>query len=240
MSAPYAIRPASLDDVPSMAQIAADAFLTDRNTMIKAAGPEGYSRRQTMLDMLPGWIKMRDDGRGWSYIAVTSEGEIAGCVCWGRAGYKPPAKPDAPVEEPKSDAYWDAKEEEARNGEDRLGRLGAITSTNLARWIDQRLIPKPGSGKRCIFVTSIVVAPAHEGRGVGYMLVKTGMEHADEDGVNIWVQASEKAFHLFKKQGFEVLGELDVDLDEYAITPPPNGEEKWGHYVFRYMNRQSP
>ncbi|KAH7103188.1 acyl-CoA N-acyltransferase [Auriculariales sp. MPI-PUGE-AT-0066] len=212
----YTIRPASLDDVPTMSDIAARAFLTDRNTM------------------------MRDDGRGWSYVAVTPEGEIVGWVAWGKAGYKPPADPSAPLEQPQSDAHWDAKEEEARNGPDKLGRLGAITSTNFGRWMDQKLIPKPGSGRRCIFVTSIVVAPEHEGRGVGSMLVKSGVEHADEDKVNIWVHASEQAHHLFKKNGFEILGELDMDLDEYAITAPPNGEEKWGHYVFRYMNRPAP
>jgi hypothetical protein len=45
---------------------------------------------------------------------------------------------------------------------------------------------------------------------------------------------------VFAKFGFEVVGELDLNLDDFAAGPPPEGlgkDGKWGHYVFRYMKR---
>lgn len=45
---------------------------------------------------------------------------------------------------------------------------------------------------------------------------------------------------MYQRHGFEVVGSLDVDLDQYAYVAATNekGEsEKWGHYIFRYMKR---
>ena len=45
---------------------------------------------------------------------------------------------------------------------------------------------------------------------------------------------------MFAKHGFEIVGEFDIDLDEFAVGPPPDGlgqDGKWGHYVFRYLKR---
>lgn len=58
----------------------------------------------------------------------------------------------------------------------------------------------------------------------------------------LWVHSSEAGAGMFAARGFEVIGEFDVDLDEFAVGPPPepelaNADGKWGHYVFKYMKR---
>ncbi|KAJ7746835.1 acyl-CoA N-acyltransferase [Mycena maculata] len=224
----YTIRPAQLSDVPAMAALSADGFLTDRNTMVKAMGPDPYDHKETMEMLLPGWIALDPATRGWTVVAVEdATQEVAGWVSWGRAGYVP-----APSAEPFD---HDENERKAQAEPDPLERLNKLSSANFKRWMNTKLMP-PASGKeRCLYVFSISVAPKHQGRGVGQLLAQTGMAEADKDGVDIWVHGSEAAQRLFPKLGWKVIGEYDLDLDEYAIAPPPPPDTKWGHYVFKYM-----
>ncbi|KAJ7112870.1 acyl-CoA N-acyltransferase [Mycena crocata] len=230
----YTIRAAELSDVPAMAALSADGFKTDRNTMVKAMGPDPYDHKETMEMLLPSWIALDPATRGWTVVAVeNTTGEVAGWVSWGRAGYRPSA-PD-PSAEPKPPFDHDEHERKAQAEPDSLERLNKVSSANFKRWMDTKLMP-PASGKeRCLYVSSISVAPKHQGRGVGQLLAQTGMAEADKDGVDIWVHGSEAAGKLFPKLGWKVIGTYDIDLDEYAIAPPPNGDAKWGHYIFRYM-----
>ncbi|KAJ7027706.1 acyl-CoA N-acyltransferase [Mycena alexandri] len=225
----YTIRPAELSDVPAMAALSADGFKTDRNTMVKAMGADPYDHKATMESLLPDWISLDPATRGWTVVAVeNTTGEVAGWVSWGRAGYVPRATPTIPVDH-------DELERQAQAEPDPLARLGKLSSANFRRWMETKLMP-PASGKeQCIYVSSISVAPSHQGRGVGQLLAQNGMAEADKDGVDIWVHGSEAAGKLFPKLGWKEIGEYDIDLDEYAIAPPPNGDAKWGHYVFKYM-----
>lgn len=54
----------------------------------------------------------------------------------------------------------------------------------------------------------------------------------------MWVHSSEHAWKFYEKNGFDVVGELDIHLDERAPRLP-DGElgKAWGHYVCRYMKR---
>ncbi|KAJ7512771.1 acyl-CoA N-acyltransferase [Mycena galericulata] len=223
----YSIRPAELSDVPTMAALSADGFATDRNTMVKAMGADPYDHKETMEMLLPGWISQDAATRGWTVVAVeNATGEVAGWVSWGRAGYTPPAEPKPPIDH-------DEVERKAQAEPDPLVRLSKLSGANFRRWMDTKLMP-PASGKeKCLYVSSISVAPKHQNRGVGKLLAQTGMAEADKDGVEIWVHGSEAAGKLFPTLGWKVIGEYDIDLDEYAIAP--NGDAKWGHYVFKYM-----
>ena len=175
----FSIRPATSDDIPAMARLAADAFKTDRNTQVKAQGAEPYDHEATMRMLLPDWLD-RPSERGFTVVATDdATGEILGWVCWGRAGFVPRA-PDAAVEEPTD---HDAKEREARAEPDPIKRLNRLSSANMMRWVDKLMPP----GTKCWVVMSIAVAPAHQGRGVGSSLIQTGTKAADADGVFIWV-----------------------------------------------------
>jgi hypothetical protein len=42
---------------------------------------------------------------------------------------------------------------------------------------------------------------------------------------------------FYGKHGFETVGELTVDPDEFATQPAPDDGGTWGQYTFRYMKR---
>jgi len=63
---------------------------------------------------------------------------------------------------------------------------------------------------------------------------------ADSFGLSIWVHSSESAWTTYAKHDFEIVGTLDVNLDDWAPKPPPKEDGPgaiWGHYTFRYMKR---
>lgn len=117
--------------------------------------------------------------------------------------------------------------------DDPIKRLESMTSADLKHWMD-KLMPE---GTKCMFVVSLCVAPKWQSQGVGSALLRWGTERADAAGVFIWVHSSAGAWPMYAKHGFETVGTLDVDLDEYAPAPAPDQEGKWGHYEFRYMKR---
>ena len=134
---------------------------------------------------------------------------------------------EAPQSTPKDDLRHDE--------DDPIQRLSSLTDADMKRWQDI-LMPE---GTKCMFVVGLSVAPEYHGRGVGTALLRWGTGNADADGVFCWVHSSESAHTFYAKEGFETVGTLDVDLDEFAPGPPDGKDRdgKWGHYVFRYMKR---
>lgn len=96
-------------------------------------------------------------------------------------------------------------------------------------------------GTKCMIIVGLNVAPEFQSLGVGSALLKWGATVADSYGVFTWVHSShnEGACKAYQKQGFEVIGTLDVNLDDWAPAAPPDEPEGavWGHYVFRYLKR---
>ncbi|KAH7322866.1 acyl-CoA N-acyltransferase [Stachybotrys elegans] len=54
------------------------------------------------------------------------------------------------------------------------------------------------------------VHPRHQGRGVGKLLLRWGMEQAAAEGKDCHLVATPAGFLLYKKSGFEVLRELSI------------------------------
>jgi len=123
--------------------------------------------------------------------------------------------------------------EEKRAANEKIARLDAMEDADMQRWV-AKLMPK---GCKCIVITGIRVVPAAQGKGVGTAMLKWATDKADEAAVYMWVHASEAGRRLFEKGGFEELGSLEVDLDEWAPQPRGDGEQ-WGTYVLRYMQRE--
>ena len=58
--------------------------------------------------------------------------------------------------------------------------------------------------------------PKHERRGAAAMLMKWGFDKADKDHKRCYVEASSVGYPLYKRCGFEDVGEIVVDLDKYC------------------------
>ncbi|CAK7203853.1 AP-1 adaptor complex mu subunit Apm1 [Sporothrix eucalyptigena] len=235
--------PATLDDVPALARMAADAFRTDRQTQMKALGQaRPFDMEKYALQALP-----RDLARPRCVILkvvdpdTPGENNIMGYCNWGFHGFllddipnndvdekslPPPPPVKATVDPPPPPPTVDIT--------DPIQRLEQLTGADLQAWVDENNC----EGGQCMFVIGLAVAPEYQRRGVARTLLQWGTDLCDKHNVSAWVHASEPSWPVYNKAGFEVVRTLDVDLDEYAPAPPPSDEGPnavWGHYVFRYM-----
>jgi GNAT superfamily N-acetyltransferase len=146
------------------------------------------------------------------------------------------APPVLPPEEAAEDAGESRPAEEVgperKRAVDMINALEDMENADWARW--RPVFEPPGS--RSIVVAGLAVDPAHHRRGIGSALLSWAGDLADRAGTYIWVHSSEAGYRAYARAGFEVVGTLDVDLDEWAPAPPPEGG-LWGHYVIRWMKR---
>ena len=75
--------------------------------------------------------------------------------------------------------------------------------------------------------------------GVGQAMIKWGTDQADETRVYSWVSSSQGGATAFAKAGFEEIGHLTVNLNDYSdgVRNPETEDGKWGEYTFRTMKR---
>ncbi|KAK1227289.1 hypothetical protein PQX77_009706 [Marasmius sp. AFHP31] len=230
MSNGVVLRTAKPEDLVRLADIADAAFRSDSHTQLKsiASKPGAISFRDGMYGALQVWFAQP------KIDLVVAENqnthEVVGWIAWSRRGFA--GDLDLPLSEIND---TDTRATGTRTTAD----LEAMTSASIASWAT-RLMP-PGSGCRYIVATS--VDPASQTSGIGSRLVRWGTDKADkETGVYCWVQSSMGGRGFFEKQGFEEVGRLEVDLDEYSqgLSPPRtlgSHTETWGRYVWTYMRR---
>lgn len=191
-------------------------------------------------------------------------GEALGWICWGVHGYEwdgadARARPRAaPAEEPvpAADVSGETAAEHG-DGADRtaptrptaeglVDRLEEICSADLAR--NQAMLILSAQ-TRAMCVMAVCVHPSHQGKGVGAELFRWGTQRADAEDVFCWVSASENV-QAFVKAGFERVARFEVNLDEFALEPPPlqileegmaqsEGGRGWGLYSFHTMKREA-
>ncbi|KAM3513620.1 hypothetical protein MY11210_002726 [Beauveria gryllotalpidicola] len=245
------------EDIPAAARLAGQAFASDRQTQMKALGEaEPFDMEKYTLESMPSHLASRT----CHVLKAVDEatGELAGVCNWGIKGFVPRRMPffedrvaEAAAEQdaiPAEDTRQQKQEKQLEQEEaaqpvaaaaaaeetDPIKRLVALTDADMRAWMAE-VMPV---GTRCLFIIGLTVSPAHQGRGVGSALLRWGRDICDDSGAFAWVHASDAAWGMYRRSGFEVVRSLDVDLDEYAPCRPP-GEEgadaRWGRYVFRYM-----
>jgi hypothetical protein len=240
----------TMDDSPRVGQIAKAAFLKDRHTMMKSE--DNYDHESGAREPFEHWLSVPH--RVQCIKAVDPSGKMLGYVCWGFRGYSretiptlngrglvaedvEPRRVTVPVPHTDTTTTESAKvepEEQATTTEDtRINRLEAITDADMRSWM-ARLMP---DGTKCMFICTLSVDPGYASLGIGSALMEWGMRIADKDKIFCWVHASDGSHIFYEKHGFEKVGELTVDLDNFATKSAPDNEGKWGLYTFRYMKR---
>jgi predicted N-acetyltransferase YhbS len=78
----------------------------------------------------------------------------------------------------------------------------------------------------------MAVDPAHRSRGIGSLLMETGVSHADSLDLECWMEASSMGKPLYEKFGFQSLMKFGFDTEKpratdewrkcaHELTPPP-------------------
>lgn len=243
----FSIQLASPAEGPILGKISSDSFLNDRHTQMKGLGKDPYDLEKSMTAYLS---QQAVSPRTVLLKAVDNETDnIAGWVLWSFRGFAVDktaeirdAVPHAatqftsttPTQTTGKTALKDQSEKVDIDENDPIKQLEKMTDADMKSWMT-KLMP---DGTKCMYVSSLCVAPKWQSKGVGSALLQWGTKTADAAGVFIWVHSSADAWEMYAKYGFNVIGTLDVDLDQYAPAPASDNDGKWGHYVFRYMKRE--
>jgi len=234
---PISIQQVTYADIPLLAKISGDSFVADRHTQMKALGEKPYVMEDEAIKDIPRYL----DSKNVVCMKAVDEttGKPVGWASWGFRGFAvdeiPRGDPGLKAAAASEESAATKKDEVQAQSNDSIARLTAMTDADMSHWMGILMPP----GARCMFVVSLTVAPTAQSQGVGSSLLKWGTDLADRFGVYMWVHSSEAAWRAYSKHGFEIVGTLDVDLDDWAPGPPPDEGEgaMWGHYVFRYMKR---
>ncbi|KIJ38989.1 hypothetical protein M422DRAFT_116883, partial [Sphaerobolus stellatus SS14] len=180
----FTIQAATLEDVPVMAKMWADAFKLDRNTQVKAQGGDGYDLEEIGNSEFKNYLAS-PKCRLIKAVNDTT-GETMGWCCWGFRGFNEGEVPALPnpnnIErqqtslEDVTEVQW--KDEKARatdnvkdeepvsivgeeisKGEpeelEPAKRLAKLTNDDMARMMEI-LMPE---GTKCMFIVSLTVSP---------------------------------------------------------------------------------
>lgn len=172
MGSEFLLEAAGFPDVPELAKISADSFLSDRHTQMKSLGAKPYDHENTMKEHLP--QQMKSPNSILIKAIDASSGEIAGWVSWGFRGFDQteitvvrqrlavssttrPRKEDLDNTGAKPTKPQAIKDGAVSSNAKRnlVEELESMTSADLKSWMDQ-LMP---TGTRCMFVISLCVAP---------------------------------------------------------------------------------
>jgi GNAT superfamily N-acetyltransferase len=241
----FSIQPLTYADFAARHRVGALTGAQDRQTQLKLLGDVHYLRddpasahrsfaRQLQLPTHVLAKAADADGRFLGSLGVEFLGFAPEEVPrWDAALLgAPPALPTEAEAPPAPPADRAAAGPERRRAIEMVDRLEEMEDADWRKW--RPVLEPPGS--RSVVVTGFAVDPAHHRRGVGGALLAWAAGLADAAGVHMWVHSSEAGWRAYARAGFEVVGTLDVDLDEWAPGPPAEGG-RWGHYVMRWMKR---
>jgi GNAT superfamily N-acetyltransferase len=240
----FSLQPITAADAPTIGRIGNESFKTDRHTMMKTQG--GYNHNDTAQEPLAWYLSVPEKTQGIKAVDKYSDRTI-GYVFWGFRGYTRETVPTltgrgvgedvekVPQAQPGSSATSQVPIEDNNNedSDDPIKRLTSITDADMEHWM-KTLMPE---GTKCMFIRSLSVDPVYASQGIGSALMEWGTTQADQDSVFCWVHSSESAYSFYSKHDFQVIGSLEVDLDEYCLAAAPDCDGKWGRYTFRYMKR---
>ncbi|KAL9074688.1 MAG: hypothetical protein Q9161_002056 [Pseudevernia consocians] len=70
--------------------------------------------------------------------------------------------------------------------------------------------------------------PSHQGRGAGAQLVKWGIDLADKERLQCYLESSPAGYPLFKKCDFEDVTEMEIELNKYK-------DHRYGQYKYKHI-----
>ncbi|EPS35767.1 hypothetical protein H072_10739 [Dactylellina haptotyla CBS 200.50] len=197
-------------DIPELVKIHSDAFKTDQFSNFMLSGKPPGTHESLMERSLNAWFS---DPTVWMVKAVDEDGSIVGWACWltkivdvDNTERQQPSKPAASQEGAPADTPARVVGRQMRN--------------DSVKWERDSM-----TENKYLVLQALATSPEYQGRGVASQLVKWGVDRADDGNLTCWCHASPAGNQLYRKAGFQELGNSEYDLGEF------------GKYTFRYMRR---
>ena len=152
----------------------------------------------------------------WFYVEETKTGKVVGSTEWQLHERSPYVDGS-----PKLTAYWWPEGE----GREFCTEMVRQAYAPRHRWLRRPHVGQENPfryhrpGAKYWVVLSLVlnlmsVHPSHRRQGVGKLLMKWGLDRADEMGFEGWVEASESGKLLFETLGFRILIKISVNTSK--------------------------
>lgn len=230
----FSIKPLTYADFAARRRVGMLTGDADRQTQLKRLGDVAYLRDDPAAGLWD-FVKEMQSATHVCAKAVGADGAFLGSLGINFIGFEAAEVPrfdeallgTPPVLPPEDDAGDSSEvappaEDVGPERKRAIDMINALEDMENADWAKWRPVFQP-PGSRSIVIMGLAVDPAHHRRGIGTALLEWAGELADNAGTYMWVHSSEAGYRAYARAGFEVVGTLDVDLDEWAPTPPEEG-----------------
>jgi len=130
-----------------------------------------------------------------------------------------------PAAEKTANAAGHAEEEEQKPPQYPEGvdvELSRFIATNFAAKRKEVMGTRPH-----YYLDYLCCLPEHQGKGAAGMLLRWGLDQADEKGLEAYLEATPMAVKYYEKFGFKVVGELPIErvnhTETYMLRPAKKG-----------------
>ncbi|KAI6793500.1 hypothetical protein KC367_g7363 [Hortaea werneckii] len=201
---PLHLQPLEPSDIPACVEIYFRAF---QNPHSLACWPRVPSVRQWWEDMFVREMASEAGSHWFKAVDLDSkgEGQMVGFVKW-----QEPRRDGGEVETELPE--WPA---EADKG---------VCEETFGEWGRRRRELMGGRGHW--YLEIIATRPQYQGRGAGSMMINWGLERADQDNVEAYLEASPEAVSLYEKLGFENVAQTDTWIQNERV------EGEWYRNLF--------
>ncbi|KAB8263599.1 acyl-CoA N-acyltransferase [Aspergillus pseudonomiae] len=220
------LRPAVSQDLPAIAEVAAQSMLDDELfAFLCPRRREYYSDyRQSFLRRL----RAKLTSPGWVVIVAVAERSmdadscpILGYCVWERIG-DTAEESTKQWKETSNSGWWARVQELLGNASEhfvtRLYPDRSVDVSRLARYNALTIECFPYDDfPELWFLSTLAVHPAYQRQGIGRRLVEWGLEHATWDGTPVGLEASAKGTSLYQSLGFQVVNEVPL-VEGVALT----------------------
>ncbi|KGO41750.1 Acyl-CoA N-acyltransferase [Penicillium expansum] len=221
---PFIIQPCFPEDAPGLAATMMGARLTDHHWKCLWDDPSAERIIPGAIERLPWNLVTGTETKRHQKVIDVETGQVVGYARWSLP----------PILVKKGDVWLEAQVAEGTPA-DRIvyekryqenTRNGQPIGLNPGEMMRFRSAPLEEADARIMsdgpFLTLdyLTTDPSFWRRGIGSMLVQSGLEIADQQGVKTYVMSEPAALKLYLNLGFKLVDTVTVDYSHYGGTEP--------------------
>ncbi|KAH8770569.1 acyl-CoA N-acyltransferase [Hyaloscypha finlandica] len=205
------LSPADATDLPILAEMNRLVYMREAISMIAF---KNWPAETNMFNFFQSRIKqLMETPNAYIFKATSETGEIVGFISCTLVHEKGGVEAGAKAPSPESNGPTSKA----------MGQMEDIFNMEFIKgWAPVMESMKDLiNGMKHYFLSTFVVTPKYQGKGIGSKLLGRCLEIADKDGLPTWLSALPGSHNLYLRFGFGDVGHNDVDLN------------KWDHHRFR-------